>query len=582
MSGKIPYIYGEYHLKGTASPGGNRGNSNILYQDNYISIYANNCEKFIQGYAYDKTIYFFHGRIYSPYLIPDVRRRIDKIVEIEDNPGRADGSFFIIKIDLRNPIPTLKITNNKFGSRLILYVSLRDRVLFSTHLEGIKTLLRQDAAFHINQDVLFYYYFFGHTPQNMTLIDGLSKITAGTSLSVNGCNVRLNRYFEILDWFEFNPEKKDEGFYAQEIDHILSRTIEKRLIHSDAFACAISGGVDSGYIASKMLQQNREVVGYNLSYENYYNEYGRLDEFAKENGIKLKKVILEIEEFLSRIPECNASSSEPVGFNDVAMHYLFRKMVSDGFNEILDGDGADRLFFGMVRQLQYARVFCIYRILKSLRLNSPVKFFLKKATRAEPRKLFLLLSNWDRKMFPYPERRIDPRAVYDIEVERKIYEMSAKPYIDQYLSKFAQYDLGGFFAYMSLSLCPEMFFYPTFEMQNCILAQPVSPYWSDEMVKLAIRIPVQFKIKRGQTKYILRKAAFLCNRSNYWFLPKIGLQDSFSFINSTPVGRTWIRNLEDEMSRSEILGDLREALHTRDIDTSRLINFHLWKKANNF
>ncbi len=163
----------------------------------------------------------------------------------------------------------------------------------------------------------------------MTLIDGLSKITAGTSLSVNGCNVRLNRYFEILDWFEFNPEKKDEGFYAQEIDHILSRTIEKRLIHSDAFACAISGGVDSGYIASKMLQQNREVVGYNLSYENYYNEYGRLDEFAKENGIKLKKVILEIEEFLSRIPECNASSSEPVGFNDVAMHYLCGKMVSD-------------------------------------------------------------------------------------------------------------------------------------------------------------------------------------------------------------------------------------------------------------
>ncbi len=86
MSGKIPYIYGEYHLKGTASPGGNRGNSNILYQDNYISIYANNCEKFIQGYAYDKTIYFFHGKSIRQ-TDSDVRRRIDKIVEIEDNPG---------------------------------------------------------------------------------------------------------------------------------------------------------------------------------------------------------------------------------------------------------------------------------------------------------------------------------------------------------------------------------------------------------------------------------------------------------------------------------------------------------------
>src|SRR5690606_27866665 len=58
---------------------------------------------------------------------------------------------------------------------------------------------------------------------------------------------------------------------------------------------------------------------------------------------------------------------------------------------------------------------------------------------------------------------------------------------------------------------------------------PVSAYWDKELVSLALSIPSKLKIKKGNTKYILRKAASR-GIDPYWDLSKIGLQNAFAFI----------------------------------------------------
>ena len=64
-------------------------------------------------------------------------------------------------------------------------------------------------------------------------------------------------------------------------------------------------------------------------------------------------------------------------------------------------------------------------------------------------------------------------------------------------------------------------------------------YWDDDLVSLAISLPTGWKLKDGKTKYVLRQAAAAKLDPQYWMLPKIGLQDSFSFVMRSDAGRAW-------------------------------------------
>ncbi len=102
-------------------------------------------------------------------------------------------------------------------------------------------------------------------------------------------------------------------------------------------------------------------------------------------------------------------------------------------------------------------------------------------------------------------------------------------------------------------------------------------YWDDDLVSLAISLPTGWKLKDGKTKYILRQAAAANVGPQYWMLPKIGLQDSFSFVMRSDAGMAWRAARREEVRDSAEYGLLRSALPGGRVHADRLIGLVVWK-----
>jgi hypothetical protein len=161
-----------------------------------------------------------------------------------------------------------------------------------------------------------------------------------------------------------------------------------------------------------------------------------------------------------------------------------------------------------------------------------------------------------------------------------VFEIGIKSYWDKFTGITANRHILDYFTFQSISMCPEMFFYNPADLQLAIGTIPVSPYWDKELVKLAIRIPPGLKIKKGHTKYILRKAASLNGKKKYWFLPKIGLQSAYKFVIRTQKGREWHHQVIAEVTGSEAYQVLDQIMGNTigNLDIDRLVPLALWKK----
>ena len=89
--------------------------------------------------------------------------------------------------------------------------------------------------------------------------------------------------------------------------------------------------------------------------------------------------------------------------------------------------------------------------------------------------------------------------------------------------------------------------------------------------------PPEWNLKDGKTKYILRQAAAANVDPQYWMLPKVGLQDSFSFVMRSDAGRAWRAARREEVRESAEYGLLRSALPGGRVEADRLIGLVVWK-----
>ena len=188
--------------------------------------------------------------------------------------------------------------------------------------------------------------------------------------------------------------------------------------------------------------------------------------------------------------------------------------------------------------------------------------------------------NWNAGLLPYFERVNDKAYAYQADFEDRLYTMAVEPYWQKFHNAHPQYNLWNdpfaFLTYFSISKCPEMFFHQPAEMQARLGMKAIPAFWGDELVQLAVNIPTSLKLRGKTTKYILRKAAAQNIAPAYWQLPKIGLQNAFHFAIDSDYGKEWLKNIHDEMPKTDWFRQLQQMLPNKITDLNRLMPLHLW------
>jgi asparagine synthase (glutamine-hydrolysing) len=595
-----PCICGEFSPGGMLNAPPQNTGANVVFSGSHLSIYQLGDPGFFFTYRErgKRTFVLVMGRIYQPfYLEPgmDEKRNAAVLPYIFDpDLKKLQGSFVII--DYPGTVgsePRLVIAVDKFGMRTAFYHQNKtgDRVYFATHISGLEFLLGEKMP-GLSPPSVIHYYHFGFTSNRETLFKDILKIPPGSVLTIGKGPLRVDKYFALPGLYTPGTYRRmSEHDICREINGCLERAIRKGAAGKKTLAVALSGGVDSGFIAKKAREMGIDVTGYNLAYETgetggKYNEFNRVERLHKDFDINIKKIIITPGQLIENIEGASAITSEPIGFNDAAMMMLIFAAQGDGFDSLWDGDGVDRLFFGMNRHMTYWKLFKLYNRLNRLKLVPFVLGIIDrlKGKRTEWRKLNILWNNWRQGIPPYPERKLEKNRIYDLDFERFVFNLGIKSFRDSYVKEFPVDDTDDmilYFTYQSIGMCPGMFFHSPGELQQYYGLIPVSPFWNDSMVSLALSIPSYLKVKKGRTKYILRKAASTGDNQGYWMLPKIGLQNSYDLIKNSETGKQWQEEWNKKSKDSMLYSIISEHIKSNQVERKRLLTAYIWMALNN-
>lgn len=491
----------------------------------------------------------------------------------------AVGTFTLVDVRTNESGPgRVQICTDKYGFRTVFYIDHDGVFAFSSHLGGLRRVLPGPWP-ETDFDALVHYYHFGITSNEGTLLKGVKKVPPATVFEVGPEGLRARPYFDPLDLYE--PErymKMGVAEVARNLDERMAAAVQKRCSASTSTALSVSGGVDSGYIATKLQAAGSEFRGYNLAYKGYYDEFDRVDQLSKEIGVDVVRMEMSVEDVLVAHEASNRVGSEPVGMNDAVLARLARRAAQDGVRVLWDGDGADRLFMGMNSHLKYWRARRLYKLLLSANVLPLVTWALAKRGGREDLKLLTVLKNWSVGIPVYTERKYGATGAYSPDHEMELYETAIKPTWDRFQARCQSADLFLFMTYFSVVRCPELFFHTPVEQQWEWGVRPLSPFWDDDVVSLALSVPTRMKLKGNTTKFILRKAAAIGGNRRYWSLPKVGLEDASLFVKKDRAGASWVAGLRHRTQQEDGYAYLEEALGTRP-DPDRLLSYTLWKEG---
>jgi len=407
-------------------------------------------------------------------------------------------------------------SRDRFGEKPLYYSRTNGSFVFASEL----TSLTEHPAVpkNVSRRALRKYFGYGYIPSPLSILDGVSKLPAGSSLYVDlpSLNCRVERYWDlVIEPFETIP-RNPEDEWGQQLRELLDRAVQRRLLADVPVGVFLSGGIDSSAVTAFA---SRHVAAGRLKTFSVGFDEKSFDEtkFAKCVSANFKTdhhvETLSVDRARELTEDCVKKLDEPMADSSLLPTSLVSGFARKQVTVALGGDGGDELFAGYdpFLALKRARFYHavvphpIHAAIKTLFDRFPVShsnlaldFRIKRALRGldyEPR---FWLPTW---MAP-----LDMRSLQELFSERIDIE-------DLYSEAIELWET-----------CPQknlvdrtLQFYTKLYLQNDILTkvdrasmahslEVRAPFLDIDLVNFVRRIPSDFKLRHGTTKYILKKA----------------------------------------------------------------------------
>lgn len=471
---------------------------------------------------------------------------------------------------------TVDVFTDHFSKIPLFFSYSGDKLLFATSVE-LLSVLKRSQQFDIDHDGLLFYYNYGFSNYQNYLIKGIESVPGGkhVSYSLHNGTLKQKSYYDIFEVKRYADTGNSLNENIQLIDQELLKSTEATIANFNHIGIALSGGVDSGYLAQKIHESGRDFNAYTLGFKNDYNEFDRIDYLSDRLNFNTNKIIIDEKEIIDNYLEVSQSSSFPVGFNNSILNIIYKHASADDVDLMFDGDGADRLFLGMNKYLQLQKILQLYDASKSLKINVLMTKVLSVIKHPSAGKLGFYFKKFNENYPFYGERKLSDEAKYISEFEIQLNDLALPAELKKLVNSI---DSWLFFSLFSVYYTPAFFFHTPYELQlkHNIVSNP--QFWSDDMVNIALSIPVSQKLHKKTTKMVLREAAKLKIDDGYWNLSKIGLQNSYEYIKQSAIGKEFVNAYTEVIRKSDEYLYLQEALPEKTITEERLLPYWIWKE----
>ncbi len=239
----------------------------------------------------------------------------------------------------------LLLARDRLGKKPLFYSTRNGVLSFASEL---KALLPAGPRPDIDPVALHHYLTFQYIPAPLTIFQGVRKLLPGHALIYEDGKLSESAYWSLR--FDHKlPRRRDEE-YAEEFAFLLGEAVRLRLMSDVPLGAFLSGGVDSSSVVAMMSRASRQPVKtFSIGFkEDAFNElpYARIvaEQFKTEHHeFVVEPSAVEIMPTLARVYD------EPFADSSAIPTYYVSQLSRQFVTVVLNGDGGDELLAGYPR-----------------------------------------------------------------------------------------------------------------------------------------------------------------------------------------------------------------------------------------
>ena len=392
-----------------------------------------------------------------------------------------------------------------FGIKPVYYAEIDGHFVFASEIKSILAFPGYERK--VNQKALEQYLSFQYSPLEETFFRGIYKLMPGHMLLYKNGNYEIKTYFKTKlapgQW----DRKTNMEQLRNELAENLKDSVEHHMLSDVEVGAFLSGGVDSGYLASSSGADQAFTVGFDEG--DRYSEVNKAAKVAEKAGLKHHVKIISKQEFWDALPDVMYHMDEPLGDASAVALYFLSKEAAGHVKVVLSGEGADELFGG----------YNIYREPESLKKIAWIPFGVRRVIGKLAAKLpdvkgrdFLIRAG-----MKVEERFIGNAYIYREKektqiLKNKVTGPSTQEYLRPFFEELESENRGLLQDMEKMQSVDLSYWLPGDILQKAdkmSMAHSLEvrvPFLDKEVFDFAAKLPKEAKIAAGTTKYIFRKA----------------------------------------------------------------------------
>lgn len=423
----------------------------------------------------------------------------------------------------------LLLARDRLGKKPLKYYCDDRRLIFASELKAILAI--KDIKKEPDCQAIDHYFGMEAVPEPFTGFKQIKKLPAASYLLVKKGKIKISRYWQI----KFTP-KLTLSFdkLKSEILNRLKESVQLRMVADVEVGAFLSGGIDSSVVVALMNQLGQKKINtFSVGFKNKELSeitYARL--IAKKFHTQHQEVILEPKSF-NLLPALAKAYEEPYGDPSALPTYLVSQFAAgQKLKVVLNGDGGDENFAGYQRYQKFGPLNWVSRLLPLWSRN-----LVKAGLNRHWPTLADLISQPGFGQYAAAYLGLNSplsfkQSLYNQEFFSRINPLATQSlFLNQLRPQLQPLDnilLTDFHLYLTQVLLPKV---DIASMAHGLEVR--SPFLDQELVQFCAKIPVSWKLRRGVSKYILKKSLEGILPHEIIYRPKMG----FGF----PLGQ-WLRH----------------------------------------
>lgn len=486
---------------------------------------------------------------------------------------------------------SLYLARDHYGVKPLYFCENGRTLSFASEMKAI--LCDRNIPRALDYDALHFCLTFRHTPSPWTLFKSIRKLPPSSYMVVDADGVHVSCYWNQAPVID--RHKKEEE-WVEELVEAYPEAVHRQMVSDAPIGLSLSGGVDSNTLLALMSQHQNHVHTFTIGFEGSADrddEVSLAGEAAREYDADFTSRRVSETDYVAFMDSYLWHLEEPVGNESAAAYYFVAKLAREKVKVLLSGQGADEPFAGYGRHLA-AQYLPYLRWLPSgfvRAIGGLIRPFFRHES---PGRLIDRLSQADEIHQFLSTYSITTRDMR-IRLFNPDFVVQSNPYVlsDYVRSQLARAPLGSPLEKMAyidartslsdnLLLCGD-------KMAMAAGVEMRVPFLDLEVMRVAERIPGDFKVRDFQNKVVHKKACERWLPQHIVHRRKIGFNEAMGVWMGQNLDRllTDLTSSPDSVTRTmlnpEYVKQLQQEHNSGKYDHQRilflLLSIETWRKV---